>query len=270
MLARRIIDLRGQLPTAPGQGSGRALTAVAGQVLHYSAVNYPEDWPVLDILNSEATFHIGPYLREAGIAYHFCVDPQQGTVYQTRDEDACLWHCGAWGAVGNGNALSIHVPGGSALRMSDRAVQSLLWLFRRNEAKHGFRRGMLRGHSEVGESSCPGPLMGQIVYPYRAGTLNYEGETMSRPVTLDPVTGVYIHPDLQDTYVFEKHGHALLPACGYSDGKVRQLFERACLESGGRPGEDPTASLGAALLHMTGGGDQGNRYPDWPGVHPLV
>lgn len=37
MTTPTIVDLRRDLPTAPGQGSGRTMTDIAGQVPHYSA-----------------------------------------------------------------------------------------------------------------------------------------------------------------------------------------------------------------------------------------
>jgi hypothetical protein len=220
----------------------------------------------MDILRSEANFHIGPYLGEAGLAYHFCVDWRDGKIYQTRDERACLWHCGAWGTPGNGDGLSIHVPGGDALMMQPQAVQALCWLLGRNEGRYHFGRSRFVGHREVGSSSCPGPLMKQVVFPYRAGTLVWEGDMSKGPI-VDPVTGHTVHTDLVDSYNFNTWGRPLLPAVLYSDGKIRQLFERGVYAVGD---PDSLETLGHAFLYATGSGDQGNVYPAWPGVVPLV
>jgi hypothetical protein len=271
MAAPQIIDLRRSLPTAPGQGSGQRYAAKRGQVLHYSAVNYPNSRSMEDILRSEAELHTGPYLSEAGIAYHWGCDWRTPTLYRLRDEDEVLWHCGYWGTPGNRDGLSIHVPGGNALMMTPEAKQALVWLFRRNEDKYGFGREALKGHREVGESTCPGPLMGSVIYPYRAGTLNYEGDTLvSAPPIVDPVTGHTVHPGLADSYDFATWGRPLLPAVLYSDGKIRQLYERGVYAVGSPGHPDTLETLGHAFLYATGGGDQGTVFPSWPGVVPLV
>lgn len=279
MATPRIIDVRDKLPTRAGGGSGQRRTQTLGQVLHYSAVDYPADRSMLDILTAEARYHIRtvatpqdptPPLGEAGLAYHWTVDPVTGDLYLCRDEDAVLWHCGYWGPGGNGTGLAIHVPGGARLAMTPVAVQSLLWLLGRNEAKHGFGRAGLKGHLELSQTSCPGPLMAAVVRPYRAGVLSYTGgasvaETKPNPVIIkDPITGHTVHPDLADTYQFAVHGRPLKPAVGYSDGVIRQLFERAVLEVGpDGAGRDTTATLGHAFLFVAG-----DRYPEWPGVKP--
>lgn len=262
MSAPEIIDVRNQLPTNPNQGSGQKRQSTQGQILHYSAVNYPDSRDILTIMQAEASYHITSALKEGGLAYHYVVDWRDGTIYQCRDEDAVLWHCGYWGPGGNGTGLAVHVPGGSTLVMSDAAVQSLVWLFGRNEQKYGFGRNMMRGHLEVSSTSCPGPLMDQIVHPYRQGTLNWGGGTMPY---VDPVTGHTVHPDLMDIYDFNKHGRPLQPAVLYSDGVIRQLFERAILAPGKDGAPDTVETVGQALLYMTG-----EKYPEWPGVTPLV
>jgi hypothetical protein len=265
-----IIDIRNQLPTRPNQGSMRKFAAKLGQVLHYSAVNYSQTRPIMDILISEANYHIRTTstdgttpLKEAGLAYHFTVDPQTGDIYQCRDEDDVLWHCGFWGTPGNENGLAIHVPGGDNLVMTDKAVQALLWLFKRNEAKYGFKRAALKGHLEVSATACPGPLMDSIVRPYRAGTLNFNGPV--NPVIQDPVTGHTVHADLVDSYDMPRHGRPLQPAVLYSDGAIRQLFERAVLAAGRNGQTDTIETLGHAFLFVAG-----DRYPEWPGVTPLI
>lgn len=279
MATPRIIDVRDKLPTRAGGGSGQRRAQTLGQVLHYSAVDYPPNRAIMDILIAEARYHLRtvatrddptPPLGEGGLAYHWTVDPVTGDLYLCRDEDAVLWHCGYWGPGGNGSGLAIHVPGGANLTMTPVAVQSLLWLLGRNEAKYGFGRGALKGHLELSQTSCPGPLMGPIVRPYRAGVLNYTGgasvaETRPNPVVIkDPITGHTVHPDLADSYQFEEHGRPLKPAVGYSDGVIRQLFERAVLEVGpDGAGRDTTATLGHAFLFVAG-----DRYPEWPGVKP--
>lgn len=80
----------------------------------------------------------------------------------------------------------------------------------------------------------------------------------------DPATGVWVHEFFGHVYELAKHGRPLLPAALYADGYVRQVFENLCLGSNGR-GEPKVEGLGQALAHMTSG-----RYPEWPGVGPLL
>lgn len=273
MAEPKIIDIRDQLPTNPRAKGGQKIVRAAtqGQVLHYSAVNYADTRSIMEILKGEAAYHINPNrenaLNERGLAYHWTVDWRDGTIYLCRDEDESLWHCGYWGPGGNGTGLAIHVPGGPNLRMSQTAIQSLLWLAGRNERKYGFGRGAFKGHLEVSQTDCPGPLMATVVRPYRAGQINYEGTSMSKTPIVDPVTGHTVHPELTDTWKFEVHGRPLLPACLYSDGIIRQLFERAVLAVGQEGGPDTIETLGHAFLYLAG---DAKRYPEWPGVHPLV
>lgn len=274
----KIVDLRDRLPKAPGQGSGVRFAGKRGQVLHYSAVNYPDSIDMVQLLIAEAQYHItNSRLLEYSLAYHWAVDWRDGTLYLTRDEDAVLWHCAYWGTPGNQDGIAVHVPGGGALRMSERAVQSLLWLFARNEQKYGFGRAALKGHLELSSTDCPGPLMDQIVRPYRAGILTYQGgdtvtpsgdsaDAIERAVTIkDEVTGHTVHPELADIYDLATHGRPLQPAVLYSDGTIRQLFERACLGVGANGKPDTIEGLGQALLYMAG-----DHYPEWPTAKPLV
>lgn len=80
----------------------------------------------------------------------------------------------------------------------------------------------------------------------------------------DPATGVWVHEYFAHMYDLARHGRPLLPAALYSDGQVRQLFERVALEGNGR-GEPTIGGLGQALVNMAGG-----KHPDWPDVHPLL
>jgi hypothetical protein len=246
-----ISDIRDQLPTNPGGGSGQTMGAIRGAVIHYSAVDYPGDRPMMDILVSEANFHIGPYLGEAGLAYHYSIDPQTGDLYQCRDEDALLWHCGAWSnataqGLGNDNALAIHVPGGPSLVMSDAALARLVAFLDAKSAEHGFGREAVVGHKELSSTACPGPLMDQLVLPYRAGALHGEAGT-SAPVEppahdayafTDDVTGQYcggafarIYQTRGGLYIFGRVlSREMDEACGDGVTRTVQYFERMVFE----------------------------------------
>ena len=221
------------------------MASIGGAVIHYSAVDYAPDRSMLDILTSEANLHIGPYLYEAGLAYHYSVDPQTGQTYQCRDENAVIWHCAAWSnataqGLGNDNTIAVHVPGGPSLVMSDTALASLTAFVDAKGAEHGFGRDKVVSHSELSSTQCCGPLIQQFVMPYRGGVLHGDGNT---PAPLTPAPPV-------DIYAFTMNGHYVGGAFArvwqtrgglyifgtpmgeetQENGRTVQYFERARLE----------------------------------------
>lgn len=176
----KTIDLRDRLKREAWNdkgGPGTRSTTREGQVVHYSAVRFTRDMDIVATIIGEARYHIrtvgtpdAPPLKEKSLAYHTVVHPFTGDRYITRDWQDDLWHCGnGWG---NGRALSIHIPGDGSIVMTPVAVRSLVALLAENEAKFGFGREKTFGHKELSLTSCPGPLMDQVVYPYRARMLN--------------------------------------------------------------------------------------------------
>lgn len=91
-----------------------------------------------------------------------------------------------------------------------------------------------------------------------------EGTTMSAATNPDPVTGFWIHEAFVPAYDFAAWGRPIGPAAEYTDGYVRQLFERLAMETSGK-GQPKPSSLGAALVNMAA-----KNIPDWPSVHPLL
>ncbi len=89
------------------------------------------------------------------------------------------------------------------------------------------------------------------------------------PLNYDEVTRLYIDLDFLSTWSFKFDGRPLGPACLYTDGWKRQLFERTAYGvkfTGGKPvGEVVRESLGAAYLAATG-----KNVVEWPGVLPLL
>ena len=205
------IDIRDQLATNPNGGPGyKASGQRLGTIIHYSAVNYPLDRPILDILQSEANYHvnkdwstsaptpvaegaappvptedwrgtphalatinepIGGPLYGDGLMYHISVDPQTGQAYLCRDLDAVLWHCGYWGPGGNDSGYSVHIPGGDQLNLTPEGLAGLTEVVTALSDQDGIPTNMVRGHQEVSPTGCPGPLMDQFVKPFRAGAV---------------------------------------------------------------------------------------------------
>lgn len=80
----------------------------------------------------------------------------------------------------------------------------------------------------------------------------------------DPVTGYVVDPIFIAAYDFVRDGRPLAGSAGYTDGKIRQLFENAVLEGDGRS-EPRRGGVGQSLAAIIGAGTR----PDWPDVHPL-
>lgn len=244
-MALDIIDVRHLLPTGPG-GAGR-FEDKRGAVVHYSGGPVNQSGDTLTILRSYAYHHLGPYLREGGIAYHYDVGTD-ARVRLCRDERAVLWHCSAW--PHNATHTAVHVMLGGSQRATEAQLTALDSLLAHLQARDGFGAAELLGHQEVSESSCPGTLM-EWVYAYRSGG-------RSRPMA----DGFYFKET--ETFVggafwqyWQRHGG--LPLFGYpisperqEDGRTVQYFERARFEyfpeHAGTPYEVQLGHLGREAL----------------------
>lgn len=175
-----LIDVRGQLMTNAGGGprAKAPLEKKWGVVIHYNGPAVDLARPVMDVIRSDAAFHVGrdwanpgdPSVRGDGLMYHIVVGPG-GEKFLCRDLECVLWHCAAWPQ--NETALSVHVPIGEDQHATDAQIKALWeicddWL----AAGHG-SRSQVWGHQELSPTNCPGTLMADFVRPYRA---NKRGE----------------------------------------------------------------------------------------------
>jgi hypothetical protein len=78
-------------------------------------------------------------------------------------------------------------------------------------------------------------------------------------------TGEYIHPYFAERWNMTEYGYPIQPAVGYTDKRIRQLFEYGALECDVNGNDVKKAGIGQAMFYMTG-----DKYPDWPTVHPDV
>jgi hypothetical protein len=191
----------------------------------------------LEALIADANYHIGPYLGEGGIAYHYDIG-NDARIRLCRDPRAVLWHCKSWPE--NGAWYSVHVMIGDGQRATPAQLQALgdlcLWLAQQD----GFDDGNVKGHQEVSATSCPGSLMGDFVLPWRAGTfglLSKEDAPVSNYVKF-PETGKGITNGFREYW--ESQGglrHFGLPltdeleeVCADGVKRVVQYFERSVFE----------------------------------------
>lgn len=220
-----IIDVRDQLPTNPGGGSGERYAAKDGIIIHYSGPAVDRGANTLAVLRSYAEYHIGPYLGEAGIAYHYDVG-NDARVRLVRDPDAVLWHCASWPE--NRTYYAVHVMIGDNQHASAAQLEALCALVDELRQRHGMARGSVKGHQEVSATSCPGTLMADYVLPYRAGK-----ETAVADGWRFPETGKYLGGGFY-AYWRDRGGLAVfgLPLTEEMDegGRTVQYFERSRFE----------------------------------------
>ena len=178
-----MIDLREKLPCASwsiGNARKRFIT------VHYNGPAIEQGHNVdgwIEHLRFIAEFHMGPYLSADGIQYHYAVLPD-GTVCQTRQDDACLWHCA--NVLGNNESLAIHFPLGDSQAPTPDAWAAFVSLSDGYLKKWGLSRRAVVGHREwpykssaapspatpwqAGQSACPGNQIAALLDAYRATT----------------------------------------------------------------------------------------------------
>lgn len=227
-----IIDVRDQLPTNPSGGSGERYADKDGVIIHYSGPAVDRGADTMAVLRSYAEYHIGPYLNEAGLAYHYDVG-NDAQVRLTRDPDAVLWHCASWPE--NRTYYAVHVMIGDNQHASAAQLAALGALVDELRQRHGMARANVKGHQEVSATSCPGTLMADFVLPYRAGK-----EATVADGWRFPETGKYLGGGFY-AYWRDRGGLAVfgLPISEemQENGRTVQYFERAVFEY--HPENDP-------------------------------
>ncbi len=154
-----MIDLRQTLPRAAWSiGTFAPKTSVT---VHWNgpAVDYEAN-PV-KVAIADATFHIAknwgtdenPAYGD-GIMYHRLYAPD-GQVFQTRDDDAVLWHCGS--PVGNANSWAWQVMTGQGQSATPQQLASLA----RDLLAVGLPR---KAHRDWSPTTCPGDELYAFVH----------------------------------------------------------------------------------------------------------
>lgn len=234
-----LVDVRGQLArrdrsdgVSAGPYERRSLSAKRGVVVHYSGPPVQQRAETLAVLQSEARYHVGkdwshpgdPPVRGDGLMYHVAIG-DDGTAYLCRDLEAVLWHCGAWPQ--NALALSVHIPIGGTQRATAAQLATLTRVIDEWRMATGTPGSDVWGHQELQPTACPGTLMADFVYPYRAGSPAVDdGQWFTE-------TGCYVGGAFWTYW----RGRGGLPIFGYPLSNERneaemtvQYFERAVFE----------------------------------------
>ena len=121
-----------------------------------------------------------------GVQYHFWI-AGDGTIYQLRDLDMFLWHCGNLDA--NSRTLAVHLPIGGTQSPTPAMWASFCKLADALIADYGMRgRSVVKGHQEYGASACPGPILMAKLKAWRATPL--QGEHIGSPLPATALTFV--------------------------------------------------------------------------------
>lgn len=114
-----------------------------------------------------------------GLMYHFAI-ASDGTIYQTRDLDALLWHCAH--ADGNGHGLALHLPLGGDQVPTDPQLDSLYRLTDALRKRYAIPVARVFGHQEWKHATlCPGPVLMHALRLYRGGV-----KAIAIPTSIDP------------------------------------------------------------------------------------
>lgn len=99
-----------------------------------------------------------------GLMYHLAIG-QDGTIYWCRDIESVLWHCGAWPE--NEIALSVLVLCAANREPTQWQLASLRNVCDRALVAGYSDRPSIKGHLEVSNTTCPGPVLLPWVKAYR-------------------------------------------------------------------------------------------------------
>jgi hypothetical protein len=197
-----IVDLRGQLYTNPN-GGPNATSPKNGAIVHYNGP--PPNPDAVTQYTNDAVYHANKDWGSGnfgdGIMYHYGIGGD-GTVYQLRNENATLWHCGSWPENATYTAINVNI--GDGQHASAEQLSSLADLLAFLEARDGFGRDSVKGHQEVSPTACPGSLMADFVLPYRNGTI-----VITPPPVIDERTEFPTHKILRKGNGFRNQWDAI-------------------------------------------------------------
>ncbi len=167
-----VIDIRHKLPRANWSIGTR--TATTSLTWHYNGPKVPEssqygDGFIVQLIG-DARWQMRPgwggTINGAdGLMYHLGIDVA-GTIYQTRDLDALLWHCAH--SDGNAHGLALHFPLGGDQEPTPAQLASAFRVSDALRVRYGFPVARVVGHLEWKHATaCPGHLMPHVL-AYRA------------------------------------------------------------------------------------------------------
>ena len=173
-----VVDIRAKLPRAKWDiGVRQATTSLTW---HYNGPSVPADRQfgdgLLAQLIGDARYQMRPGWGGTvngadGLMYHLVV-AADGTVYQTRDLEALLWHCAH--ADGNAKGLALHFPLGTGQAPTPAQLGSATRITTALCARYGIPLNRVLGHLEWRHmTACPGYILQGHIQSFRAGARPY-------------------------------------------------------------------------------------------------
>lgn len=169
-----VVDIGSQLPRA--NWSIGARTATTSLTWHYNGPAVPIECQrgpgLIAQLRADAEWQMrsgwgGTVNGADGLMYHLAVG-SDGTIYQTRDLAALLWHCAH--QDGNSSGLALHFPLGSGQRPTPVQLASAIRVCDVLRAHYQIALTRVVGHLEWKHATaCPGPTLMQTLTAYRTG-----------------------------------------------------------------------------------------------------
>jgi len=169
-----VIDIRHLLPRAAWSIGTREATTSA--TWHYNGPEVPQAHQSGDGLIAQLIADTKWQMRKGwggtkngadGLMYHLAI-AADGTIYQTRDIDALLWHCAH--ADGNAHGLAFHFPLGGHQEPTPLQLASAFRVSDAARAHFDLPFSRIVGHLEWKHATaCPGVSLMQHLAAYRAG-----------------------------------------------------------------------------------------------------
>lgn len=155
------IDLRPWLPRVPENDPQPQHQTKDSWTVHYQGSDVPRDLSDADaqlLIGADAREHIDRDWNDeypgtqggGGVMYAYMIAPS-GTVYQTRDEDSWLWHCG--NEVGNKASVAIQVMCGPDTPPTPSQLDSLARLIATEPTWPVYP------HKKWSPTQCPGSVL---------------------------------------------------------------------------------------------------------------
>lgn len=207
---------------------------------HYAGGPQNRAISALDRLISYSRWHIRPNGFGAGatgdgIMYVIGI-AEDGTKYLTNDIELDRWHCGSWP---ENSGIGVNFPVGEGQSLTPQQIKSggevmLDWI-----AYRGVSRSYIKGHNEVGNSPCPGPIiMRTLIVPLRNGQTP-GGETVA--------TKYYFVYGGAPAQKIADAAEAALESVGMNKGRVASLGVPS------KPGRDGEADIDWIAEHALDG-----------------
>lgn len=212
-----ITNIINELPRAEWS-IGKRISDPTYITLHYNGpkVNRRDD---IDWYTFIANFHMRPFAfgngaagdgdatdgaDGDGIMYHYAVT-SFGEIYQMREDNEILWHCG--NIEGNAHSIAVELAIGGDQEPTEIQWQRTKELFAFLCEKYSIPKENVKGHNEWKSTACPGPKLTPLLKQWKTSDtiqLSPDTEFVSEPrCTREQAIQYIINREHSETYTKE-------------------------------------------------------------------